>query len=134
LPYRNKINLTHNGETHSLRAWAAIIGVPYATLRWRLVSGWSICRALSPLHHAETLTYKGKTRTLARWAAITGIPYNTLRSRIVNLWPAKRALTQPVRYRSPNKARPGVATDFPAREGTAAPRHAQDLTELEISE
>lgn len=32
---------TYNGETHSLKEWAKITGIPYQTLYWRHSQGWS---------------------------------------------------------------------------------------------
>ena len=38
--------LTANGETHPLNTWVNITGIPNTTIRWRLMSGWSIDEAL----------------------------------------------------------------------------------------
>ena len=43
---------TFNGETHTLRDWAEITGIPKKSLRSRLGKGWPLERALTePLCH-----------------------------------------------------------------------------------
>lgn len=45
---RNNHNLTFNGETHTIKEWAAIIGIKRETLRNRInYFGWSIEKALT---------------------------------------------------------------------------------------
>ncbi len=41
------ISLTHDGQTHSVAAWAKIIGIPNSTIINRLKRGWSSERALT---------------------------------------------------------------------------------------
>lgn len=43
----SNVTYTYNGETHNIREWADIIGVPYSTLYMRLRNGWSVDKALS---------------------------------------------------------------------------------------
>ena len=52
---RTNINLTYNGESHSLIEWSYILGICKATLSSRLCRGWSTEKTLStPLN----LNYK----------------------------------------------------------------------------
>lgn len=44
----NTVRLTYNGRTECLAEWARIIGVTPATLAYRIRSGWSEERTLSP--------------------------------------------------------------------------------------
>ena len=39
---RKCINLTHNGETHTLREWSTILGIPKSTLQQRYAKGVNI--------------------------------------------------------------------------------------------
>lgn len=43
----NSVPVFHRGETMSISAWARKLGIPVATLQWRLSYGWSVKRALS---------------------------------------------------------------------------------------
>ncbi len=53
----NKTNnkyLTFNGETHTFAEWSRITSIPYETLRWRTIRGWSSQRALTePIHRTR---------------------------------------------------------------------------------
>lgn len=40
-------HLTHNGETHSITEWSALLGIPRTTISNRVRLGWSTERALS---------------------------------------------------------------------------------------
>jgi len=44
---RNNVLITYNGETYTQAEWARKMGINYATLQTRLLSGWSIERALT---------------------------------------------------------------------------------------
>ncbi|WP_313193697.1 hypothetical protein [Shinella zoogloeoides] len=43
----NSVPVFYRGETMSISAWARKLGIPVATLQWRLSYGWSVKRALS---------------------------------------------------------------------------------------
>ena len=43
----HRVELTHNGETHSVTEWAAIIGISANTINQRLYVGWSAEKALT---------------------------------------------------------------------------------------
>jgi hypothetical protein len=40
-------NITHNGETMSMTAWAERLNIPKATLFWRINAGWAVEKALT---------------------------------------------------------------------------------------
>ena len=48
---RNNINITVNGETHSLGTWARINGIKYATIHGRWLRGWKPERIISCSHN-----------------------------------------------------------------------------------
>ena len=50
----NSKYLTFNGETHTFAEWSRITAIPYETLRWRTIRGWSSQRALTePIHRTR---------------------------------------------------------------------------------
>ena len=53
---RSNRNLTFQGKTLSVTAWARELGVPYATLFWRLNNEWPLERALQPTKTKTTAT------------------------------------------------------------------------------
>jgi DNA-binding IclR family transcriptional regulator len=49
--YRYKF-LEYNGERRTLRQWASLVGISYCALQQRVLSGWTIERAITePLRH-----------------------------------------------------------------------------------
>lgn len=44
---RSNRRFTYNGETHNIKEWSELYGIPYKTLHNRLYVGWSIERALT---------------------------------------------------------------------------------------
>lgn len=39
--------ISHDGETHTMSQWSEFVGVPYETLKSRIVRGWDVGRALT---------------------------------------------------------------------------------------
>ncbi|KGJ13600.1 hypothetical protein [Paracoccus sanguinis] len=108
-PKRIARTLTHNGETLTVREWAARIGVTPHTIHVRLTAGWDVADAVTTTHeeaqhrarqamqrraHAPTqrtwsrgspakrLTHNGQTLTIREWSEITGIKIGTIKRRI----------------------------------------------------
>lgn len=101
---RKNVNITFNGETHSLSVWGKIKpnGLSYDTLRSRLRDGWDIERTFTePLHTGEKdakgglITVNGETHNITWWCKKTGINKSTYYRRIKNGWIIERALTEP---------------------------------------
>lgn len=44
---RRNINIQYNGEVHTMKEWASILGINYGTLQSRISRGWTFERALS---------------------------------------------------------------------------------------
>lgn len=110
--------ITHDGTTRTLHAWAAITGIPASNLRYRISSGWTTERALTtPVGRpaaqpkpqrtstAKTLTYEGQTKTIAQWSKITGISKIVLYMRERSGWNAERIITTPYAPRGTNVKR-----------------------------
>lgn len=95
----NNINLTFQGRTQCVAAWAEELGMKNTTLQLRITKyGWSVERALTtPV--CVGLEYNGRTQTQAEWAAEIGLTLNGLRKRLNNGWSVERALTTPSRQR-----------------------------------
>lgn len=45
---RNNVNLTHNGKTQCVSAWAKDAGISYQLFQQRIAKGWPMERALQP--------------------------------------------------------------------------------------
>lgn len=110
--------ITYEGTTRTLHAWAAITGISETSLRNRISSGWTVARALTtPVGRpaaqpkpqrtstAKTLTYKSQTRTIAQWSKITGISKIILHMRERSGWDAERIITTPYAPRGTNVKR-----------------------------
>jgi lambda repressor-like predicted transcriptional regulator len=127
--------ITHDGETLSIKSWAARIGLSPETLRFRLARGWSIERAFDPRNRRDggrcalpgrpnertvpgvaasaptyragtPLTYEGTTQTVAAWARSRGMSSNLLEVRLARGWSIARALTTPAERRAHGGATP----------------------------
>lgn len=45
-PASQPVILTHEGESHTLREWSDITGIPVSTLKWRRRAGWTVAHIL----------------------------------------------------------------------------------------
>ncbi len=93
---RSTRDITFNGRTQCLQAWADELKLDRACIGSRLEAGWDIERALttksSPQHKGINdkarqdtgmhLEYKGENLSLRQWAERTGISMQTIRNRI----------------------------------------------------
>ena len=100
---RKNVNITWNGETHSLSVWGRIKpnGLNYDILRSRLRDGWSIERAFSepryenlPDTSGHLITVNGETHNVENWCKRIGIQKSTFYRRIARGWSEERAATQ----------------------------------------
>jgi lambda repressor-like predicted transcriptional regulator len=91
---RNNHNLTFEGKTQCITAWAEEIGIKASTLISRIDEhDWSTEKALTaPLK--KSLLYNGKT--IADWSRETGIKKSTLRNRLSMGWSVEKTLTHPI--------------------------------------
>ena len=103
---RKNVNITWNGETHSLSVWGRIKpnGLDYDTLRSRLRSGWSIEKTFSEPKHSDEkdtegnrITVNGETHNVTFWCNKLGIQKSTFYRRIKSGWDVERAVTEPSR-------------------------------------
>jgi DNA-directed RNA polymerase specialized sigma24 family protein len=105
--------ITHNGQTHTLREWAALLGIHYSTLTSRLRAGWTIEEALGDKQrprkcgiqspNARLITYKGRVDTLRGWARRAGLNDQTLCGRLSDGWTIEEAIETPLREHSLRK-------------------------------
>lgn len=84
----NNRNITINGRTQCLSAWAEETGLNKFTIRSRLERGVKPEDAISPLVEKRNiiLVYNGLTASLPKWARIVGISESTLRQRVRLGW------------------------------------------------
>ena len=71
---------THDGETKTLKDWAAAIGVPYRTLQNRLNRGWPLERVLtSPSKvQVDTIDINGLVLATKTWISYLNITHQAL--------------------------------------------------------
>ena len=76
--------ITYNGETHTISEWANKLNIPFTTLENRLISGWTIEKALStPVEKKVSyINYNGNDYSIADWCYVLGLTPNTVSSRI----------------------------------------------------
>jgi hypothetical protein len=91
--------ITHNGKTQCVTDWAIELGMTYSQLNHRLQRGWSLDKALTPLHVRGTLLeFNGMSLNINQWAARTGIDAATIANRLrKHGWSTEKALTTPAR-------------------------------------
>lgn len=97
-----------NGKTQTAREWATELGLPYATLKYRLRTGMSIEEAVSvPVgkmqdrHFTDELKWEGKVWTFTALAQRYGLKVGTLIKRYREYgWPLKEALETPVQRKT----------------------------------
>lgn len=95
--------VTYEGKTQFLAAWAREYQIPVSVLRERLTDGWSIEAALTrplPERRAFLVEHDGRNQSVAEWSKETGIPKQTISARLRWNWPVRDALTKPVRLLS----------------------------------
>jgi len=83
---RNSRNLTFNGETKTIHAWAEDLGIDPEVIISRYKRGNSVERILrkdiaKPVEK-RMITYNGETLSVADWARKTGIKYRTIIGRL----------------------------------------------------
>lgn len=98
-------NITHNGVTQCLSAWAQQAGMSPATLKSRLRCGWTMDEAMNlPLRVGIMMTWNGVTQSMRAWATELKVSYSTLYRRVQQLgWSDADALSTPVAYGRPRK-------------------------------
>ena len=76
--------ITYNGETHTISEWANKLNIPFTTLENRIISGWTIEKALStPVEKKVSyINYNGNDYSIADWCYVLGLTPNTVSSRM----------------------------------------------------
>ena len=85
------------GEKYTLATLANKYDIDPRLLRLRLMRGWTIDQAVSPVEELESITYNNVTKTVAKFAKEYGMAYHQLKKRLMRDWTIERALTQPLR-------------------------------------
>lgn len=82
---QNTKNITYNNETHSLRKWAKILGLPADRVIQRYKKYPNdldyVFSDTNYKHKGKRIKYNGETHALTEWSKITDISYMTLISR-----------------------------------------------------
>lgn len=115
---RSNMNLSHNGKTQCVSAWAEEIGLKPATLLERINRGWSVEESLttpvwrpgtvrrscnvSPKNHLQ-FTIDGRKRSLSEWSRENGISPKAVWQRLKAGWDIERALRTPLMAKKRNK-------------------------------
>lgn len=98
---RNNVNLTFNGRTMCLTAWAEEAGVAQKTLWDRIASGWPMEKALAPKKFKSRpieISFNGKTMCVAEWARELNVDRYALYSRLEHGWSHEETLSTPINY------------------------------------
>jgi hypothetical protein len=78
---RKAINITINGETHTLKEWAEISGLSLTTISIRIKNGVTGADIIKPSKKPKkplSTTINGETHTLSEWAEIANLSYGTI--------------------------------------------------------
>jgi hypothetical protein len=98
---RSNRQVSLNGRTMCISAWAEHTGLPPEVIRARLNLRWSPEKTLTtPLYASRRdqrfLTYKDRTQTVKQWAREVGVGYTTLLYRLSNNWSDEDTINRPV--------------------------------------
>lgn len=97
-PRKNRVILTHNGETHPIEVWAARCGLTPDALRLRLHKGWTVADVLTTPpsdNKPKCLTFRGQTLSVTEWASAVSLKRTTIKGRLARGWSVEEALTAP---------------------------------------
>lgn len=104
----NNLNITYNGKTQCVAAWAEEVGMSWSKLWGRIKLGYTPAQALGfetkskvRMGKRKLITYNQVTKSLGEWADDLGLSSNSLQKRIDSGWSLADALT---RARDPTKA------------------------------
>ena len=90
------IDITFDGKTQCISAWAREFGITIPTIYHRLKQGLSSEEVLSPdRSNGLNITFGGKTQGGAAWAKEFGIPISTIRSRLKKGLSSEKVLRRP---------------------------------------
>jgi len=101
---RSNVNITFQGRTQNVSAWAKEVGLDASNLAWRLRNGWSVEQAMNTIPRVGNRTrktgqvlieYAGKTQCISHWAKEYGISNSLLRLRLSKGWTMESALMTP---------------------------------------
>jgi hypothetical protein len=90
---RQTRNLTFNGKTQCVQAWAEELDIKRHVIVNRLKMGWDVVRILTQPIHKRDLAFNGKTQSVTAWAREVGMPMCRLQDRLNRGWSVQQALT-----------------------------------------
>lgn len=92
---RDNRNISFDGRTQTISAWAREYGILPETLTFRINAGWDIGQALTRrAWNQKTITLYGVTLTVPEWSRQTGISRSTISDRLAKGWPAEQILAR----------------------------------------
>lgn len=86
--------ITYKGETKTMKQWAESLGIPYRTVKNRIVNcGYSAEKAFSieSYKNIRQVTLNNKTQSIRAWCKELGLNYNTVLWRLHKGWPVDKA-------------------------------------------
>ena len=123
-----------NGQSLTLKEWAAKLGITTHTLRHRLKTDHApeviFSPARPPHHKAIMATIDGKAVSYLDLCRMHNVPRNTLYNRLKAGWSLDRALTTPSRSRHHR----GEGSNFQPLIGTGGGSTAQESAEIDFSQ